>query len=124
MPRFPVRRRVFWIALIPCTLALAGTLLATGQRRDRDQGNPRSIDPALVPSSEPADSMSHKQKQEFLKFKLENMRKDAAEMAELAGSIQGDLAEVTENELPLRVVEKAGRVEKLAKKIKNAAKGY
>jgi len=68
--------------------------------------------------------MSHKQKQEFLKFKLEKMRKDAAEMAQLAISIQEELDAITENELPLKVVEKAGRVEKLAKKIKNAAKGY
>ena len=124
MPRFPVRHHVLRMALIPCCLALAGTLLATPQTRGRDRGSPRTIDPNLIPSSEPADSMSHKQKQELLKFKLEKMRKDAAEMAQLAISIQEELDAITENELPLKVVEKAGRVEKLAKQIKNAAKGY
>ena len=68
--------------------------------------------------------MPHKQKQKWLKQKLESMRKDAAEMAELAGSVQEDLEQVTENELPLRVVEKAEQVEKLAKRIKNTAKGF
>jgi hypothetical protein len=52
------------------------------------------------------------------------MRKDAAEMASLAASIQEDLEQTTENELPLRVVSKAEKVEKLAKKIKNTAKGF
>jgi hypothetical protein len=68
--------------------------------------------------------MPHKRKQELLKSKLENMRKDAAEMTKLAGSIQEDLEKTTENELPLRVVAKAEQVEKLAKRIKNAARGY
>ncbi len=69
-------------------------------------------------------SREHKQQKELMKMYLANMRKDAAEMAKLAESIQEDLSKTTENELPFRVVSNAEKVEKLAKKIKNTAKGF
>jgi hypothetical protein len=81
----------------------------------------QDLEPHLGP---PPDRMSHKRQRALLKENLEKMRKDAAEMASLAASIQEDLEQTTENELPLRVVSKAEKVEKLAKKIKNTAKGF
>lgn len=83
-----------------------------------------SGDPDENPSTTVIKSREHKQQKELLKSQLKNMRKDAAEMAELAASIQSDLDKTTENELPLRVVSKAEQVEKLAKRIKNTAKGF
>ena len=64
------------------------------------------------------------QKKRLLEAKLAKMRKDAAEMVKLANSIQEDLEKVTENELPLTVLNKAQRVQKLAKQIRSTAKGY
>jgi hypothetical protein len=102
---------------------MIGTLGGIGQTRDRP-GRVQINDPDLLEPTDPARGMPHKRKLELLKSKLEHMRKDAAEMAKLADSIQEDLEKTTENELPLRVVNQAEQVEKLAKRIKNTAKGF
>ena len=113
----------FFNAMLIFLLIMAGTLGGIAQTRDRPGRVPIN-DPDVFPPTDPARGMPHKQKQEFLKSKLENMRKDAAEMAKLTNSIQEDLERTTENELPLRVVNQAEQVEKLAKRIKNTAKGF
>lgn len=98
--------------------------MAIPQGRGRPRDSAQTLDTEASTPDDPVPSMSHKRKQEFLKDKLEKMRKDAEEMTKLAGSIQEDLEKTTENELPLRVVAKAEQVEKLAKRIKNTAKGF
>ncbi len=52
------------------------------------------------------------------------MKEDAKELAALATSLQGDLDKSNVNVLSLQVVEKAEKIEKLAKRIKSNAKGY
>ena len=68
--------------------------------------------------------LSRKQKQNLLKSNFEKMKRDADELSELAKSLQEDLSKTSENVLSLEIVEKAEKIEMLAKKIKGAAKGF
>lgn len=70
------------------------------------------------------DSLSPKQRRDLLKHNFEKMKRDADELLELAKSLQQALNESHENVLSLKIVEKADKIEKLAKRIKGAAKGY
>ncbi len=65
-----------------------------------------------------------KQQRDLLKLRFEKMKSDADELAGLAKSLQEDLDASNENVLSVKVVDKAKRIEKLAKKIKSAARGF
>jgi hypothetical protein len=75
-------------------------------------------------NAEPNDKISRKQKRDLLKSNFEKMKQDVDELVDLAVSLQNDLDKTNENILSLDVLEKAKKIEKLAKKIKNAAKGW
>jgi len=96
--------------------AFAGTdpARATTQRRD----------PALVLEKESTEQISRKQQQKILKYNFEKMKQDVDELAALAKALQEELDKTTENMLSLQLVEKADKIEKLAKRIKSNAKGY
>ena len=79
-------------------------------------GNPQG-----GPSSAP---LAAKQRKEFLKSNLERMKRDADELVALAKSLQEDVNGSSENVLSLKIVDKAEKIERLARKIKSAAKGY
>jgi hypothetical protein len=64
-----------------------------------------------------------KQKQELLKSNFDKMKRDSADLVSLAKSLQEDIEKSNENVLSLKVVERAEKIEKLAKKIKASAKG-
>ena len=86
-------------------------------RRQPQQGpGPTETAPPVV--------LSQKQKKDLLKDNFEKMKRDADELADLAKSLQDDLNKSNENVLSLRVVDKADKIEKLAKKIKGVARGY
>ncbi len=74
--------------------------------------------------TEAAPPLSKKQKKDLLKDNFEKMKRDADELAELAKSLQEDLDKSNENVLSLRVVDRAEKIEKLAKRIKGMARGY
>ena len=76
-----------------------------------------------VPEIEQAPPLKAKQKQELLKSNFEKVKRDADDLVELAKSLQEDLGKANENVLSLKVVEKAEKIEKLAKKIKTTARG-
>lgn len=67
--------------------------------------------------------LTPKQKQDLLKSNFEKIKKDAADLAALAKSLQQEIDTSNENVLSLKVVDKAEKIEKLARKIKTAAKG-
>jgi len=69
------------------------------------------------------DSLSRKQRRELLKENLEKMKHDAGELAELTKALQDELNKANENVLALDVVDKADKIQKLAKKIKGNARG-
>ncbi len=72
---------------------------------------------------EPLGALTAKQKRDLLKDNFEKMKRNADELALLAKSLQEDLDKSNSNVLSLDVVEKADKIEKLAKKIKSQARG-
>lgn len=80
--------------------------------------------PFPQPPSRPSRTKTEKQKEALAKYSFRQMKKHADELAELAQSLQKKIGESNENVLSLDVVRKAEKIEKLAKKIKNEAKGY
>jgi len=58
-----------------------------------------------------------------MKSNFEKMKRDANELAGLAKSLQQDLNKSNQNVLSLKVLDRAEKIEKLARKIKTEAKG-
>jgi len=86
---------------------------------------PRQSSVGLPPDeNNSSPSLTPKQKQELLKSNFEKMKQQADELAELAKSLQEDLDKSNVNVLSLKVVDKAEKIEKLAKRIKDSAKGH
>jgi hypothetical protein len=73
--------------------------------------------------NEPARGMTPKQRRELLKSNFEKMKRDADELTDLAKSLQDDLNKSSEHVLSLQIMEKAEKIEKLARRIKTTAKG-
>jgi hypothetical protein len=76
------------------------------------------------PNEESPPSLSPKQKSDLLKSNFEKMKRDAGELADLAKALQEELNKSNENILSLDIVDKADKIEKLAKKIKGTARGF
>jgi hypothetical protein len=68
--------------------------------------------------------LTGKQRQELLKSDFEKMKLDAAELTKLAQSLQEDLEKSNEHILSMKIMEKAKKIESLAKKISQTAKSY
>jgi len=73
--------------------------------------------------NEPTRALSSKQKQDLLKSNFEKMKRDADDLANLAKSLQDDLNKSNEHVLSLQIMEKADKIEKLARRIKSVARG-
>jgi acyl-CoA reductase-like NAD-dependent aldehyde dehydrogenase len=69
-------------------------------------------------------SLSQKQKKDLLKSNFEKMKRDAGELADLAKALQDQLNKSNENILSLDIVDKADKIERLAKRIKTTARGF
>lgn len=94
-----------------------------------------TLPPVVAPASAQQDSTSHdlessptfavtgKQKRALLKSNFEKIKRDTEELAALAKSLQEEVDKSNENVLSLKIVEKAEKIENLAKKIKNSARG-
>jgi hypothetical protein len=78
----------------------------------------------IVVESEQSRQLARKQRKGLLKHNFEKMKRDAEDLATLAKALQDDLAKSNENVLSLTVVDKAEKIEKLAKRIKNTARGF
>lgn len=74
--------------------------------------------------SENSGQITPKQRREIIKANFEKMKRDAEELASLAKALQEELDKASENVLSLQIVDKAEKIEKLAKRIKGAARGY
>jgi len=60
-----------------------------------------------------------------MKANFENMKRDAGELADLAKALEEEINKSNENILSLDIIEKADKIEKLAKRIKgNAHVGF
>ena len=80
--------------------------------------------PPETPTREGPTPLTPKQKDALLKRNFETMKQQADELARLAKSLQDDLDKSNQNVLSLGVIDKAERIEKLAKKIKSGATPY
>lgn len=78
----------------------------------------------IVQETEQSRQLVRKQRKELLRQNFEKTKRDAEELASLAKALQDDLAKSNENVLSLTVVDKAEKIEKLAKRIKNTARGF
>jgi hypothetical protein len=83
----------------------------------------RGVVPPLSPDSDISDQMARKQRKDLLKSNFEKMKRDADELLELAQSLQDELAKSNENVFSLRIMDRAEKIERLAKSIRNTAKG-
>ncbi len=81
------------------------------------QGLPPNLESPEIP-------LSDKQKREMLKANFNRMKRDAKELADLAKDLRDQLDKSNENVLSLGIVEKADKIEKLARKIKSTARGF
>ena len=135
-------RRIVWMLAAACLFALpAGDFPASssGARQAplaTPSGGARSqVEPVPAPRSGKQDTaprpdltpnsispLTKKQQQELLKSNFEKLKRDADELAALAKSLQQDLDKSNENVLSLKVLDRAEKIEKLAKKIKSEAK--
>lgn len=73
--------------------------------------------------SESAPPLSQKQRQDIMKANFEKMKHDATELQNLAKSLQEQIDKSNEHILSLDIVAKAERIEKLARRIKETARG-
>ena len=133
-PRGPRQRCLSPTLLL--IVVLVGWVLPAGftSQGGRPPGAPpRPHPPASVTSQEPSAApqspdfppgMIKKQKKELLKQNFEKMKSEADELVELSKSLQSDLNKSNENVLSLKVVDQAEKIEKLAKRIKETARGY
>ncbi len=81
--------------------------------------------PRVQANEEPSPSpLSEKQKNNLLKANFEKMKQDAGQLAVLAKALQEELNKSNENIFSLDVVDKADKIEKLAKRIKGTARGF
>jgi hypothetical protein len=85
---------------------------------------PQFQEPPITEETELARRIARKQKKDLLKDNFEKMKRDAEELVALAKALQDELAKSNENVLSLQVMDKADKIERLAKKIKNRAKGF
>jgi hypothetical protein len=77
--------------------------------------------PPEGPSSFPRTSL--KQKQAIINDNFKKLKQHSQELAKLAKSLQNEVEKSNQNVLSLEIVKKAEEAEKLAKKIKEEAKG-
>jgi hypothetical protein len=123
------RRRTNTCVAVTGGIILSALFLATPLQaqygRDQSRRQNQVPNPATLPQSSPdlTPKRTEKQKEALVKYNFKEMQKHADQLAELAQSLQKKIGESNVNELSLEVVRKAEEIEKLAKKIKNEAKG-
>lgn len=86
-------------------------------------GNARRPQENPAPPIDLPRSMERKQKKELVKLKFENMKHDADELVTLSKSLQQEIQNSNQNVMSLKIVQDAEQIEKLARKIRNTAKG-
>jgi hypothetical protein len=69
-------------------------------------------------------SLSPKQKQSIMRANFAKSKSDAAELAALAKGLREVLNRPRANLLPIEVINRADKIEKLARKIRDETKGY
>lgn len=115
---------LFLILPLSVTCAASGLAAAGIQGAQVGPAQPHPL--PTIPSTPDQPDMNPppltpKQQREILKSKYEKMKQEATQLADLAKSLQQDLDKSNADVLSLKVVDRADKIEKLAKKIKNEA---
>ena len=79
--------------------------------------------PTENPSPENFPRNNQKQQKALMDYNFKKLKEHAQDLADLAKSLQAEVEKSNENVLSLEIVKKADEAEKLARKIKNEAKG-
>jgi hypothetical protein len=112
------------ILTVTITCAARGPRSSGMQSSAPGQAQPRPLPSPQNPPDQPDMSppgLTPKQQRELLKSRYERLRQEATQLSDLAKSLQQDLDKSNSDVLSLGVVDKADKIEKLAKKIKNEA---
>ena len=96
---------------------VAATRAGAAEPSQVDRGTQSSEDSSQI-------ALSGKQKRDLMKANFEKMKRDAGALADLAKALQEELNKSNENILSLDIVDKADKIEKLAKRIKGTARGF
>ena len=97
-----------------------GPILANPLERERRRGlKPPPDEGAPTPTV-----LTPQQREDLLRSDFEKMKRDAAELTTLAQSLQAELEKSNEHTLSIKIVEKAKRIERLAKNISKTAKSH
>jgi len=111
-----------------CILLVTVAALVLGQASHADTTLPPTVAAISYSQESPRPDfgvpikVTAKQRKAILKSNFEKIKKDTDDLAALAKSLQEEVGKSNENVLSLKIVEKAEKIENLAKKIKNSAK--
>lgn len=111
-------KRADWFetaVLLAALILVAGFPLGAQQRR-----LPGRMPP--FPSEEPSHAPYPSQTRRLIRASFEQLQKDAAQLVELANSLQEEISKANEDVLPVSGIKKAEEIEKLAKKIQGRIK--
>ncbi|MGD1158678.1 MAG: hypothetical protein ABSA41_23035 [Terriglobia bacterium] len=78
----------------------------------------------ITEGKNPGPELTPKQKRELMKSNFEKVKNDAAQLASMANELRGELNKTSVDILSMDVIHRAEKIEKLARKIKEEAKGY
>lgn len=92
--------------------------------QDMDRRTQRAPGPPTDVTTNPNSTLTPKQKQALMKSNFEKTKDDASELADIANGLRDQLDKTNINVLSIDIIHKAEKIEKLAKKIKEEAKGY
>lgn len=109
---------LFYGLVAPSIRSLSGGQDQIGQHRSQRIPDLHPDDKTTGPE------LSPRQKQTLLKSNFEKTKDDAAELADMAKGLRDELNKTSADILSVEVIHKAERIEKLAKKIREEAKGY
>lgn len=94
------------------------------QQQNGHQQLPPLLDEARVPRPDTPPTLNDKQEKRILHANFEKSKRDAAELATLAKQLREELSKPNVDVLSLEVVNRADKIERLAKKIREETKGY
>jgi len=118
------RRRFLWaLSLAPAFLwSLRGGAAAAQQPPPRPPGWPRV--PENIPENPGPQHMPHAQRQVLLTENQKKIRRDVERLFKLATELRDEVARTDSSAvLSVHLVNKAGEIEKLARQIKDLARG-
>jgi len=102
------------------TLDMAGAM----ENIKKSENSEGTHDPGVDdPANQPAKPGVNRRDQALVRANYEKAKHDSVELAELAKSLQKELNQAGTNVLSLDVIDKANKIEKLAKRIKGNARG-